>query len=298
MSLSKVRPIYGVHSATMYNRSTRIPYGKAIKVIAGSALTLSGELVKLEGGSFNYAWDVQDGRQTAELVIKAREYPPFLYELFLGKAPTEVAAETDGTLTSPSNVEGSSIIADTGIGSIAVNAATKANLKFTKFVIRAETATTVTVFGYSDQDFHRGTDAEFVDDTMEVLAADLDVTQSTTTLVSGFGIDLLGGSGTIAMTVLDTAVFEALPPSTRSFSVKIGNPTNRTPEFGCYLQAETLGDNRMYAIDAYRCRAAGMPIIMDEKAYSEAEIKAEVFYDQSENAICEIRDITPNSNPT
>lgn len=295
MALSKVRSIYSIHSVTMYKRTNRKPYGKAIKVLGGSTFTLTGELVKLEGGSFNYAWDVEDGRQTAELSIKSREYPPFLYELFLGQAPTEVTADAAGTLTTPANASGSSVIADAGIGSIAVNAATKTDLKFTKYVIEATGADTVMVFGYSDQDFHRGTDKEFENDNLELLAADLTVVQSSTVLVTSFGIDLVCGSSVIAMTSGDTAVFEALPPSTRSFSVKIGNPVNRSPEFGTYVQAETKGDGRMYAIDAYRCRAAGMPIAMEEKAFSEAEVKAEVFHDATENAICEIRDLTPDT---
>jgi len=293
MALSEVRPIFGIHETSFYYRSNGKPYG-TLKVLAGSTFGMTGELVKLEGGSFNFAWGVEDGRQTAEVTLKSREYPPFLYTLFLGKAPTEVTADTTGTITTPENSSGSSVIANTGIGGITVTSDASDDLKFTKYIIEAITADTVTLYGLSDQDFHRGTDKEFVDDTLELLSADLSIVASSATAVSGFGLDINAGSGTIALTVGDTATFIVSPPSTRSFSVKIGNPTDRTPEFGLYMAAETLSNGRMVSIDAFRCKASGMPIAMEEKAFSEAEIKAEVFHDSSENGICEIRDINPS----
>lgn len=292
MALSRVRSIYGIHEITPYKPASRLPYG-TLKVLGGSTFALSGEVVKLEGGSFNYAWAVEDGRQTAELTFKSREYPPFMYELFLGKAPTESSADSSGTVTTITNVSGSSVAANTGIGSVSVTSGSSSDLKFTKYVVKATGASTVTLYGYSDQDFNRGTDKSFAGDDLELLSADLTITQSAATAVSGFGIDLNGGSGTIALTSGDTAVLEVLPPSTRSFTVKIGNPVDRCPEFGAYLVAETLSNGRMYAIDCFRCKAIGMPIAMEEKAFSEAEIKAEVFYDSTEAGICSIRDITP-----
>lgn len=295
MSLTAVRPIFGIHSTTMYNRSTRVPYGRALKVLGGSSLVFSGELIKLMGGSFNYAWDVQDGRQTAEMTIKSREYPPFLYELFLGKAPTEPGADTDGTVTTLTNVNGSTIAADAGIGSVSVKAASKTDVKFTKFVIKATGADSVDVYGYSDQDFHRGTDIEFDDDDMSIIAADLTIAISSATEITSTGVEMNGGSTAIAMTSGDTAEFDAIPPSSKSFSVVIGNPTDRCPEFGCYVAAEVRKDGSMYAIDAFRCAAAGFPINMEEKAYSEAELKIELFHDADENGICEIRSVQPSS---
>ena len=294
MALSAIRQIFGVHEITPYKTANRLPYG-TLRVLGGSTFTLSGEIVKLEGGSFSYCWAVEDGRQTAELVFKSREYPPFMYELFLGKAPTETGASSTGSVTTLTNVSGSSVAANTGIGSIAITSGSNAELKFTKYVVKAMSATAVTLFGYSDQDFNRGTDKTFVDDTLELLSSDLTITRSATTAVAGFGLDLKGGSGAIAMVSGETAVFEALPPSTRSFSVTIGNPIDRCPEFGAYLVAEVASNGRMYVIDCFRCRGIGMPIQFEEKAFSEAEIKCEVFYDSTANGICSIRDITPAS---
>lgn len=295
MALSRVRQIFGIHEVTPYKTATRLPYG-TLKVLGGATFTLSGELIKLEGGSYNYAWAVEDGRQTAELTFTAREYPPFMYELFLGKAPTEASASSSGSVTTITNVSGSSVAANTGIGSVSVTSGSDSELKFTKYVIKATDSDTVTMYAYSDQDFTRGTDKSFESDDLEILSADLTITQSAATAVSGFGLDLNGGSGnTIAMTSGETASIEVLPPTTRNHTVKIGNPVDRTPEFGCYLVAETASNGRMYAIDCFRCRAIGMPISLNEKAFSEAEIKAEVFYDSSEEGICSIRDITPES---
>ena len=296
MALSEVRPIYGIHNVTFYKRTDRLPYG-TLKVVGGSSLGLSGEIIKLEGGSFNYAWAVEDGRQTAELAIKTREYPPFLFEVLLGKAPTESTTEVaTGTVTTLENVEGTSVFeATTGIASVSLKAGETAELKFSKYIIECISATTVNVRAYTDADFSRGTDIEYENDDLEILASDLTISTGAAVEVTDTGVELTGGSGVIGMTIGDTAEYEVLPPTERHYVVKVGNPTDRSPEFGAYLEAEVQSNGALVAIDCFRCKASGMPISMEEKTFSESEIKAEVFYDSTENGIFELRYVNPSS---
>ena len=87
MSLSEPRAIFGVHSVSPYDRDTG-EFKGILKVLGSSTVTLAGELIKLNGGSNKYAWAVEQGLISAETTLKTREYPNFLYELFLGKIPT------------------------------------------------------------------------------------------------------------------------------------------------------------------------------------------------------------------
>lgn len=59
MTLDAVKTLYGIHQATFYNRSNDVPYG-TLRVLGGSSLAISGEVVQLTGGSSKFIWDLQE----------------------------------------------------------------------------------------------------------------------------------------------------------------------------------------------------------------------------------------------
>lgn len=291
MALSQPRAIFGVHSISPYSRSTGEFYG-TLKVLGGSSLALSGELIELMGGSSKYSWAVEDGRIDAELTVKAREYPNFVFELFLGKAPTNNSAETSGNLSTPANKYGTSVVnATTGITST-LTATTPADFKFGKYVIKAASATTVNVYFSSDLDLARGSNGSYESDDLKVTASALTITSGGTTLIPNFGITLNGGSGAIAFTSGDTATFEVRPINTGSTTVTIGSASDSTfPEFGCIIYAQRRGNQEMMELDALRVKGIGLPMGFEENAWSEAEIKAKCFYDSTQDAVFKMRHV-------
>lgn len=294
MSLSNPRTIFGVYSVTPYSRTTGEPYGTA-KVVGEASLGLSGELVKLMGGASKYPWAIEDGAISSEISMKLKEYPDFLFELFLGKKPTATGADSAGACSALTNKKGSSVMsATTGIASAAVKAASKADLKFTKYLVKAASATTVDVYAMSDVDFARGTDKVMEDDLLKITASPLTVVASTAVEIPGFGIDLTGGSGVIGMTAGDTATFDVKPPSTKSMEVTIGAPNDVFPEFGLICMAQQLSNGEMFELDIFRAKGIGLPIGFAEKAFSEAEIKVEAFYDSVKNGIFKARWLQPS----
>lgn len=294
MALSDPRIIFGVHSVSPYSRTTGEFYG-ILRVLGGSSLSLSGELVKLNGGSNKYPWAVEDGTVSAELSLKVKEYPNFLLELFLGKAPTAVGVDSAGTVSTPVNKVGTSIVASTGLASISVIPTTgAANLKFGKYVLKYASATTLNVYVSSNIDFARGTDEDYDSDVLLTQVSGAITTGGNTDLAT-LGLRLVGGAGTIAFVAGDTATFEVLPPSTKSMSVAIGSNSDVFPEFGAILMAKKRGNLEMFEIDAHRCKAVGLPISFEENAFSEAEIKVECFYDSTLDKVLSLRHITPSS---
>ncbi len=295
MARSAARTIFGVHEFTARNRSTKEFYGSS-KILGSSSLTLSGELVELRGGSSRYPWDVQDGNIDAELSLTFREYPDFLFQLFLGKAPSELtAAPTAGAVTTLTNGYGTTCKSATiGIASVGLKSGASADLKFGKYVVKVISATTVHVYASTDIDFQRGTDKEYQDDNGKVTATALTITTGAVAVeVPGFGIELIGGSGTIGMTIGDTAIFEVLPPYSASMEVNIGSTSDVFPEFGAIMIAQQKGSGEMFDIEAYRVKVLGLPIGLNEKEFSEAEVTGKVFYDSAENKILRIRHVTP-----
>jgi hypothetical protein len=291
MSLSAPRAIYGVHSASPYRRTDGTFYG-IMKVLKGSSLSLQGTLNKLLGGSSKYPWAVEEGEVNAEIALKISEYPDFLFELFLGKAPTVSAADAAGTASTLTNKQGASVqSATTGIASATVLAGSKTDLKFAKYVVKCVTPTTVDVYASTDADFSKGTAVTYQDDFLKITATPLTIVASAPVTVPGTGIQLTGGSGTIGMTAGDTATFEVKPTSSKSMAVSIGAAADVFPEFGMIMMAKKRGNNELFEVDAVRCKGAGLPIGLAMNAWSEADVKAEAFYDSALDCVLKVRTI-------
>lgn len=296
MALSAPRSTFGVHSVTPYSRTTAEPYG-IFKVLGGSSVSLETELIDLFGGSNRYAWASEVGTTTAEMSLKFKELPSFAFTLFLGKAPTDNAAETGGAVSIAfANKNGTSLkSATTGIASILVKSGSTADLKFNKYVVKVASATTVNVYAYTDIDFARGTDSEYQSDLLKITVSALTVVASTATAIPGTGLELTGGSGTIGMTTGDTATLETRPINTASMEVVIGAATDSNPEFGCLVAAAKRGTSEMFYIDAYRCLAAGLPIGFEEKAWAEYESKVKLLFDSAQSGVFRIHTVVPTT---
>ncbi len=294
MALTQPRQLFGVHSFSPYSRTTGVPYG-IVKVLGGASLSIEGELVESMGGSNKYAWAVESGSSKVELTAKVKEYPNFLFELFLGKAPTENAAETGGAVSTLTNKYGTLVQASTGIASVSAIASTgPANLKFTKFVVIAVSSTTVDIYAMSDADFLRGSDGSFSTDTLKIAAAQ-SITSGGDTAITAFGFKLTGGSGSIALTTGDSATFEIRPINTKSTTVTIGGSADVNAEFGAVVMAQKRATGEMFEADMLRCLGSGLAIPLEEFKWSETELKIMGFYDSSADAVLKLRHVSPTN---
>ena len=298
MALSNPRTIFGVHSFSPYNITTGEFYG-TVKVLDSSSLTLSGETIDLTGGSSNYPWAVEDGLITSELSLSFSQYEDFLFEIFLGKSPTANAAEAGGSVTTLTDKLGVIVNATTGIASVDIKSGSETDLKFAKFVVKVVTATTVDVYMSSDADITRGTDGEYQNDLLKITATPLTILDSSGVVeVPGYGVELTGGSGTVALdtagAVGDTATFSTKPINTKSMDVTIGGSSDVVPEFGAIIMAEQRGNSEMMEIDLFRVKGVGMPIGFTKKEWSVAEVTAKAFYDSTRNGVFSLRHVTPS----
>lgn len=297
MPLSNPRIVYGVHSITPYRRDTGLPYGTAL-VLGQSNFSLSGELASLFGGSNKYPWAVEETTIAAELSIAVKQYENWMFEVFLGKGPT-IAGSSTGAVTALTDKKGILVNATWGIDSIGVKSGSEADLKFSKYIIKVDDAATdaVHVYALSNVDFARGTDADFFDDALRVTDTPLIVPSGTTVEIPGFGLEITGGTAVDfagnSVADGDTATFEVLPPSSASTNTRIGSTTDVFPEFGCLVLAQQRGSGEMYELDIFRLKGVGLPMGFQEKAFSEAEITAQAFYDSAKNGVFDIRTVVP-----
>lgn len=291
MALSDPRILFGVHSVTPYNRTTGIPYG-LLRVLGNSSLALSGEQIDLFGGSARFAWETADGTISSEMTLAVKEYPDFLFELFLGKPVTSNSAEATGNVSAITNKNGTSVVSATvGIASVAATGADEADLKFGRYVVVATGADTVDVYIMSDVDFARGTDGVYLDDSLKIATGVTIPGTSGTVALADYGLTFTGGSGAIAFTTGDTATFEVRPINSGSTTVRIGSTSDVFPFFGAVVMAQQKADGRMFEVDAFKCKSLGMPINFQEKAFSEFEVTVKLVYDSAKNGVFDVREV-------
>ncbi len=271
--MTKQDSIFGVHSITPYSLSDGKPLSVEPFKVAGSfSVSLSQEIIELNGGSSFDAWDTELGARTFEGSMLLREFPSALIEIATGTKPTETAAEAGGSVTTLRNVLNASVFdATTGIASVGVKSGSEVDVPYGSYVIEAVSATTVDIYAQSDIDFAQGTDKSFKTG-QKINSSPLTITTAGTTDIPDFGIELTGGSGTIGMTIGDTAVFESKPINSGSKIVNIGSPLARPKNIGLMAYTQRKSDGIMYKLNVYNALVAGLPLTLSEKAFSEAEL--------------------------
>lgn len=294
MTMRDPRIIYGIHQITPYSRTTGLPYGTA-KVLANSSIAFAGSLKEQFGGSARFPFAVEESTISTDIKIAVKSLENWMFEIFLGKAPTHtVTPDVDGVISTLTNKKGTSIVSATvGIVGVTLKTASSAQLKFGKYVVKATGAAAVDVYCLTDADFARGTDKAYQDNLLKITASPLTITTGTAVEIPDFGLELTGGSGTIALVTDDTATFEIVPPFTESLDVVIGGVSDTFPEFGLIMVAQARGNGELFEVDAYRVKAVGLPIGLAEKAFGESEINAKAFYDSVANGVCKVRWFKP-----
>lgn len=289
MGLSLPQTIYGVHSLTLYNRATYEPYG-IMKVVGSLGFEFSGDFKDLFGGSSRYAWDSEGGVLGAMLKGTVKECPNFAFEKFLGGAATKNVAEASGNFSTVTNRKGTSVkSATTGIATVAAKTGKETDLKTGTYVIKCVTATTVDVYAMSDYDFSNGTAKAFESDLCKITASPLTIVASTGAEVPGFGIELTGGSGTIGMTIGDTASFEVRRINAGSDEIVIGQSTATFPAFGALIAAQPKASGDTFEVHAFNCRGIGFPVSLKEMDWVSHDISIKCLIDPVENAVAKIR---------
>ena len=186
-----------------------------------------------------------------------------------------------------------------GIAGVQVKSGSEDDLKFTRYVIEVVDAAleTVHVYALSNIDFARGTDANFQDDLLRITESPLTITDGAAVEIPGFGLEIVGGtlvdfSGN-NVSAGDTITFEVEPQKQKSISARFGASSDNFPEFGAIVVGQQRGNGEMVELDIFRLKAVGLPLGFQEKAFSEAEITAQAFYDAQKNGVFDLRHITP-----
>jgi hypothetical protein len=202
----------------------------------------------------------------------------------MGAAAPTVTALTVGSVSTPVNKKGTSIISATnGISGIAITSGDNADLKTGKYVIKATGAAAADVFISSTIDCPA---TLITADSMKIGAIDV---SSTSAVDASFGLTFTK-VGTPAFTVGDSATFEVINSKATSVTeVTVGASSATYPEFGALVYAEKDGTAGIFEIDCFSVKASGLPIVNKEKAFSEYSITAKLNYDADRDGVYKLR---------
>ncbi len=293
MGLSAPKPVYGIHSLTLYDRANWMPFG-IIKVLGDLAFDLSGDFNDLYGGSFKFPWASESGVLSAGLEGTIKEIPNFAFEKFLGASTTANAAESSGNVGTLTNQEGATCVAATGIATATALSGSEADLKDGLYVVKvvgSSPSVTVDVYCMSDVDFDKGTDKVFEDDELKITATPLTITLGGDTTVPGYGFKLTGGGSAIAMDEDDTAYVYIRKINSGSDLITIGQSNPTFPAFGCFVNSQKTSEGHNFEIQMFNCSAIGLPIPLTEADWMNADINIRAIYDANENAVAKYRRI-------
>lgn len=285
--LDQPSTIFGVHSLTLYDRINWLPFG-IIKVLGSLTSNFTGDFVDLNGGSNRYTWDSEPGNLDISIEGTVKEYHNMMFEKFLGASVTSNASEASGSCGTLTNKSGTLVEATTGIASASVESGEEANLKDALYVVKAVSTTEVDVYALTDVDFSNGASLEFQDNLLKITATPLTVLDSGGTVsVPNTGIELTGGSGTVAMNIGDTAYVYTRKINGGSDIITVGSSTQTFPEFGVLIASQKLAGGETFRGQFYRCKGFGFPVNMNEKEWSEADVTIKMLYDSCQGAVGE-----------
>lgn len=275
MALSDVSILKGLKNLTVYDRDTRLPK-YMLRVISEMSIEPKVEEDELKVGGVT--WDSDIKEMTYELKFQAYEYPVAVVEHLTGGLKTSYTSEAAGDVEDIENVNGTTVIdATTGISTVGLISAGSADLKPGEYVLKAKTATTVSLYAMTDVAFNEGTDKAFLSDDL-LIKDDITVTSSSSTDVTGWGVKITGGSGTIAMTVGHTARFRVRRANKASYKVVVGGLNSEFEDVGIIgVPAKKKDLYRM--VDVYKVKIAGIPLSMKDGEYSSYSITAKLQYD-------------------
>lgn len=294
--MSEPRTIFGVHSVLAYDLATRKPIARG-RVVGEASFNAAGEVIPLNGGSSLFPWGNESGAIESEVAVTLREFPTGFYDVLFGTAATVRTAEASGSVDGFANVSGESVLdATTGIATVAAIAGKENNLKTTDILVEAVSPTTVDLYALTDVDFHQGEDVKVVNEKQKINTSPLTITGTAgETDINEIGIRLTGGSGTVAMTTGDTAIFSSRAINSGSDETVIGKAGAVPRTVGLVLSAQKKGSGEVFTIDVFKATGSGFPHPLTEKEWAESEITFQSTYDDDRGGVASIRrtSVTP-----
>ena len=130
----------------------------------------------------------------------------------------------------------------------------------------------------------------YLDDKLKVNDTPLAVvTSGAATEIVGLGVDIIGGSGTIAMTVGDTARFSVRSAHNGLSEINIGSDSTTFPEHRQLCLGGKRANGDTMELELYKVVGSGFGVPFEEQAFAIPELSMKLIYDSCEDKVATIR---------
>ena len=276
MAKDKKQVVFGIHEITIRDYFDGVPVA-ALSVIGDLSLPVTAEVESLFGSG---VWPVAGEAKTltCEGSIELREFPEDIAEYLAAAVGAKTAASATGTVSALANYKGTSCFnADTGIATSTAKTGEVLEMKAGMYMVKVVSATTVDVYACSTVDQKKGTTLPIQDDALKITAEALTIATGAAVEIPDTGVELTGGSGTIGMTVGDTAYFEIWPPHAGVEVITLGAEASAFKRVALTLTAEKRTTGQIAYIECPNALCLGLPLGGPEKAWASGSVNISVF---------------------
>lgn len=273
----QVKYSFGAKALIFYNRTTFKPLG-IFRVISTVEFAREIEKLPLTGGHRNGPWAIEAGEPTMTLTATLKEFPDFAFtELDNATSAITTGEDVTGLVGTITNKNGTSVVnATTGIASVALISGSGALLPLGKIVVVATAAKVVDIYLLGD------TASGPIPVTSELtkIAASVSIADTGATVdVAAYGIRITSGSGTVSMTVGDTAYFNTRPANSKATVISMADASD-VKTVGCVLVYPKNSEKQQRIVDFPKVAVGGTPFAANTREYAEFEMSAMPLYDE------------------
>ncbi len=272
MSIEKVRDFFGIKYIIPYNLTTLKPI-VVLRAIGEISFENQVKAIELLGGHTDAPYDIEYGQPSPTLKGKVMEYPEEIFQIMQTCTVSTNAAETSGSVTSPTNAQGTTVISGNGISNVTVSGAS--SLQFGQYVFVATGAQTLDLYVNGLVDNFNNKNGRFV--------ASISTTTAGSVAVAAAGITLTV-VGTPNYTVGDTGYCEVRPINTGSTVVLVGAGTVPS-SFGVRCIFPRKSDGVLHYIDIFNVSARGLGWMGKSREFSEFAIEWKPIARASDGAV-------------
>lgn len=311
MALSNPIIHLGVHSITPYcRRATQViggntffrgePFGE-FRVLGDASFNMAASAAPLFGGSNAFPWANEILQVSSEFTMTIKEAPNMLYALYAGATITSTAASATGSVVALVAATGTTIGASAvGVVSAGVKSGSDTDLKFGYYAVVYVSATTVDVYGMTDLQFAKATALTSVDDLLKITESALTIVTDTAVEIPNTGVELTGGSGTIAIVANDVGIFQVVPAHGGIDTIDFGKSGLTFPEHGLYVTGKERSSGELIDINLYKVQvSSGLNVPLLEADYQSSDITVIALQDSAPidgsgvTKVATMRSVTP-----
>jgi hypothetical protein len=295
MALSEPLKLFGEHSITFLDYSTKVPR-KTVKIPAETTLPFQADVEVLYGGSNKLAWEIEPKYVKPEGTLQFKQFDGDLFQWLCNAtyATTTVAGtptpSTTGVISTPVNVKGTSMFSAAGMIAPTITTNKNSDLKEGLYVVEAASSSTYNVYVTTDYDFIAGSQTYILDDTMKIVSAQAMAT-GVAQAIANFGLTITGGGSATSLTPGDTCTFEVTPAYYEESTVTMGQSGIIFPKFSCVISAARKGTGDLWRVYAPKVLVAGFDTPLKEYSYATASAKLYFLYSYADDFVWKAKEV-------